>query len=333
VRPLDRLPSIKLKLGAIIVASVGVAIVVISAGVKLHIWPYFTVALAGILALVMVQLLARGMTSPLRQMADAAKAMARGDYERRVTATSRDEVGDLARAFNAMAAELGEVDRIRRDLVANVSHELRTPITALRAALENVVDGVAEPDNDMLRTMLEQVDRLGRLVSQLLDLSKLESGAVPLNRQRFAVRPLLDKAVREAKLHAPNGVLLAVDAEEHLQADADPERLHQVLSNLVENAVRHSPADGTVTVRAGSVNGHLEIEVLDDGPGVPAGEQERIFERFYRADAARARSEGGSGLGLAIAKWIVDMHGGDIKALPKAPTGCRMVVALPGSRA
>ena len=340
MRPLDFLPSIKLKLGAIIVASVAVAVLVISLGVKYDIWPYLTVALAGVLALVMVQVLARGMTSPLREMSIAAAAMARGDYARRVTATSKDEVGDLARAFNAMAAELAEVDRVRRDLVANVSHELRTPITALRAGLENLVDGVEPMDPATLRTMLDQVERLGRLVGQLLDLSKLESGVVPLNRQSFVVRPLLDQAVREARLHAPEHVRLVVDADPSLVADADPERVHQVVANIVENAVRHSPVGGTVTVAARRATGGVSIEVSDEGPGVPPGEELRIFERFYRADAARARSAGGSGLGLAIARWIVDMHGGTIEAkaasssngaAPAEARGCRMVVSLPGA--
>ncbi len=326
MRPLDRLPSIKLKLGAIIVGAVGVAVIVISLGVKLQLWPYLTVALAGILALAMVQVLARGMTSPLREMAIASKAMSRGDYGRRVTATSRDEVGELARAFNAMAAELAEVDRMRRDLIANVSHELRTPITALRAGLENLIDGVEPGDPDKLRTMLEQVERLGRLVTQLLDLSKLESGAVPLNRNVFTVKPLLDQAVREAELHAPAGVRLVVDADNAIALNGDAERIHQVVSNLVENAVRHSPPSGTVTVSAHRENGHVRIEVNDEGPGVPAGEEERIFERFYRADTARTRTDGGAGLGLAIARWIVDMHGGEIKV---EPGSSRMVVALP----
>ena len=342
MRPLDFLPSIKLKLGAIILAGLGVTVFVIALGVKLQLWPYLTVALAGALSLALVQVLARGMTSPLREMAAAAAAMARGDYERRVTATSRDEVGELARAFNAMAAELAEVDRVRRDLIANVSHELKTPITALRAGLENLVDGVAPTDPQALQTMLDQVERLGRLVAQLLDLSKLESGAVPLNRRSFTIRPLLDQAVREARLHAPDGVDLVVQADTTVLADADPERVHQVVANLLENAVRHSPRGGTVTVRAHPDNGSLHIEVSDEGPGIPPGAEERIFERFYRADAARARSDGGSGLGLAIARWIVDMHGGTIRAMPgttssdngaaSEPKGCRMVVSIPGTR-
>src|SRR5207244_8531188 len=123
-----------------------------------------------------VRFLARGVTSPLREMAEAASEMAKGNYDIRVYSLKRDEVGELARAFNQMAAELAETDRVRRDLVANVSHELRTPITALQAVLENLVDGVEDPDPQTFRTMLAQVERLGRLVTQLLDLSRLESG-------------------------------------------------------------------------------------------------------------------------------------------------------------
>jgi RNA polymerase sigma factor (sigma-70 family) len=164
------------------------------------------------------------MTSPLREMAAAASEMAKGNYERRVRSSSRDEVGELARAFNQMAADLAETDRVRRDLVANVSHELRTPITALQVLLENLVDGVAEPEPETFLTMLTQVERLGRLVKQLLDLSRLESGAVPLERTAFRVEPLLAHAVREQRLHAPEiDVSIAVDSPD-LTADGDPER-------------------------------------------------------------------------------------------------------------
>jgi signal transduction histidine kinase len=329
-RPLDRLPSLKLKLGAVILAAVGLTVVVSWAGVHLGLWPSVSGVVAGGLALLMVRFLARGMTSPLREMAEAADAMARGDYERRVTTASRDEVGQLARAFNRMAAELAETDRVRRDLVANVSHELRTPISALQAVLENLVDGVAPPDTDTLRTMLAQVERLGRLVSQLLDLSRLESGTVPLARGWFAVEPMLEHAVREARLRSPD-VRLRVDVQPGLTLFADPERLHQVVANLVENAVRHSPSGGVVTVGARAVRGGARLEVDDDGPGIPDSEADRVFERFYRADSARSSNDGGAGLGLAIARWIVDLHGGDIHSEHREPHGCRMVVVVPGA--
>jgi signal transduction histidine kinase len=330
MRPLDRLPSIKVKLGVVIVAGVAVTVVVVGGGARAGISPVISALAAGGLSMVMVQLLARGMTSPLREMVAATRAMARGDYGRRVTATSRDEVGDLARSFNAMAAELAEVDRMRRDLVANVSHELRTPITALQAGLENLVDGVEPPGPEQLRTMLRQAERLGRLVAQLLDLSRLESGALPLQRRSFEVRPVLEDAVDESRLHAPD-VEVSVVSEPGLAADGDPERVHQVLANLLENAVRHSPAGGRVEVSARAERGRIAIEVCDEGPGIPEEEANRVFERFYRADSARSSSHGGAGLGLAIARWIVDLHGGDIRAERRTPTGCRMIVLLPAA--
>ena len=329
MRPLDPLSSIKTKLGVVIVASVAVTVAVHTLGLRAGV-PLLVVGLAsGALSLVMVQLLAHGMTSPLREMASAAKTMARGDYSRRVTATSRDEVGELARAFNTMASELEQVDRMRRDLVANVSHELRTPISALQAVLENLIDGVEDPDPVTFTTMHEQVQRLGRLVGQLLDLSRLESGAVPLQRTQFRVEDLLQQAVRESKLHSHNVHLSVSVNPPDLSADGDPERVHQVVANLIENAVRHSPADGEVTVSARGSKRKVTIEVADEGPGIPANEVDRVFERFYRADAARSSTEGGTGLGLAIARWIVDLHGGEIRVESRAPSGCRMVVELP----
>jgi len=303
MRPLDPLRSIKVKLGVVIVAAVGVTVLVVTAGVKAGISLKISAPVAMLLSLAMVNFLARGMTSPLREMSEAAGAMARGDYGRRVVASSRDEVGDLARAFNAMAAELAEVDRVRRDLVANVSHELRTPITALQAMLENLVDGVEPPDPDALRTMLKQVERLGRLVTQLLDLSRLEAGTVPLQRRAFAVAEVLEQAAGESRLHAPESVAVAVRVEPELRADGDPERVHQVVTNLIENALRFSPPGGTVEISACRERGDVRIEVCDEGPGIAPSERARVFERFYRSDAARSsRNGGGAGLGLEIGR-------------------------------
>jgi signal transduction histidine kinase len=329
-RPLDPLPSIKLKLGFVIAAAVAVTVFVFWVGIKIGIWPSVSGVLAGLVAMAIVWLLSRGMTSPLREMAAAADAMARGDYSQRVTATSHDEVGHLAQAFNEMAAELAATDRVRRDLVANVSHELRTPITALQVALENLVDGVGAPDPETFRTMLAQVERLGRLVQQLLDLSRLEAGVVPLEREAFPVEPMLEHAVREQRLHEPD-VAVAMHVEPtDLLADGDPERVHQVVANLLENAVRFTPHGGTVEVRARRTDRGVTIEVLDEGPGIPEADRARVFERFERVDAARSSSDGGAGLGLAIARWIVDLHGGDIHPESREPHGTRMVVELPG---
>ena len=329
-RPLDPLPTLKLKLSVVILAAVAVTVVVFWAGVRLGMWASVSGVIAAIIALVVVFFLSRGLTSPLREMVAASEAMARGDFSQRITATSHDEIGTLARSFNQMADELAETDRQRRDLVANVSHELRTPITALQAVLENIVDGVAEPDRETMVTMLAQVERLGRLVQQLLDLSRLESGTLALDKRQFEIEPMLDLALRETRLHAGD-ISLSVEIEPRpFSIDADDERLHQVVANLVANAVRHSPPDGHVIVRAIARPDGAQLEVIDDGPGIPAEEATRVFERFYRADSARSSRDGGSGLGLAIAQWIVDLHGGEIHPEPREPHGCRMVVTLPG---
>jgi signal transduction histidine kinase len=330
MRPLDFLGSIKLKLGAVIVAAVAATVAVVSLGERVGLSPVVTGIVAAAVALVMVQLLAHGMTFPLREMVAAARAMARGDYGRRVTATSRDEVGELARAFNTMAGELAEVDRMRRDLVANVSHELRTPIGALRAKLENLVDDVEPVDRATLEAMLRQTERLANLVEQLLDLSKLESGTVPLERSSFMAARLLERVVEEWRPRAEvRDVRLETDVQPgELVLHGDEERLHQVLENLVANAVRHSPRGGRVHVRACGRNGVVRLEVADEGRGIPPNEAERVFERFYRPDQARSQGAGGSGLGLAIARWIVDLHGGTIRVEPGDPHGCTMVVEL-----
>jgi len=331
VRPLDFARSLKLKLGLVIVAAVAVTVVVVSLGDRAGLSPIVTGIAAALLALAMVQFLAHGMTFPLREMVTAARAMARGEYDRRVTATSRDEVGELARAFNSMAAGLAEVDRLRRDIVANVSHELRTPLGALRAKLENLVDDVEQADRPTLEAMLRQVERLGDLVAQLLDLSKLESGAVPLERSTFSAAALLGKVADEWRTRAEIRDIRVETLVEptSLTVDGDEERLRQVLSNLVANAVRHSPRGGRVLLQAGGGNGSVRLEVVDEGPGIPVDEAERVFERFYRSDAARSAAEGGSGLGLAIARWIVDLHGGSIRVATDQDRGCRLVVELP----
>jgi signal transduction histidine kinase len=332
VRPLDFLGSIKLKLGVVIVFAVAVTVIVDALGDRVGLSPAITGLVAGAIALVVVQVLAHGMTLPLREMVGAVRAMARGDYERRVTATSRDEVGELARAFNTMAGELAEVDRLRRDLVANASHELRTPIGALRARLENLVDGVEDADPEVLRGLLRQTERLSDLVEQLLDLSKLESGAAPLEREPVRAGELLGRVAKEwTAVAAERRVRVDVVVRPpELEVVCDERRLEQVLANLVANAVRHSPAETAVVLTAARRNGGVRYEVTDQGPGIPREEAERVFERFYRSDPGRSQNEGGSGLGLAIARWIVELHGGTIRVEDAEPHGCRMVVDLPG---
>lgn len=328
MRPLDRVGSIKLKLGIAIVVAVAVSALVSTIGFRFGVPIWLRPVIAAAIALTLVQVLARGMTSPLREMAAAARRMADGDWEQRVTDTSADEVGDLARAFNDMAREMAAVDRMRKDLVANVSHELRTPISALGARLENLVDGVDDPTPELLRAMLEQTQRLARLVDQLLDLSRLESGAVPLRHERVDARTLLESVAAEAQLHAPTR-RIRVCAPDGVELWADPDRIHQVLANLVTNALEHATGS-PVELAAEARDGSVVLSVADRGPGI--ADPDRVFERFYRTDGAHAVPGGGAGLGLAIALWIVDMHGGDIDVENIQPQGCRVLVRIPTDR-
>jgi signal transduction histidine kinase len=316
-RPLDPLRSFKAKASLL----VGTSLVAASAAYwALSDQPFrYALVTALVVAVAVTQLLAHGMTSPLREMTAAARAMARGRYDLRVRATSRDEIGELAVAFNQMSADLAAVDQHRRELVANVSHELRTPISALQAVLENVVDGVVEPDRETWETALRQTERLGRLVEELLDLARIDGGALQLERSRFAVAPFLRDAVEQAGVDAEIDVVPG-----DLVALADQARLHQVVANLLDNAVRHGPAGGRVQVRARGAADGVVLEVIDEGAGIPPQERQRVFERFTRGGSV----DGGTGLGLAIAKWAVEMHGGSIAVVGDQP-GCRIRVTLP----
>jgi signal transduction histidine kinase len=322
VRPLDAIRSIKVKLGLLVAVTVTVASVLAVVGTRAGLSPWATVPVAVLAALGVTQLLARGMTSPRREMTHAAQQMATGDYSQRVQATSRDEVGELARAFNRMAATLELVDRQRRDLVANVSHELRTPISALQAVLENLVDGVSQPGPEELRLALAQTERLGRLVNDLLDLSRVEEGVTPLRVKDLRLSDFLTEAVAQARI---DGLRYAVTVQpETLTVPADPDRLHQLLANLIDNASRHSPSGGLVQVTAAAAGSDVLVAVADEGPGIAVSDRRAVFERFTTS----AAHDSGTGLGLAISRWVAQLHGGTI-AVADSDHGCRIDVLLP----
>ena len=343
--------SIKAKLGTLVVISVFITTGLLIVALRTRTEFRFITVFSVIATLLITQFVAHGLTAPLDEMRAVARSISHGDYTRRVSgAGRRDELGDLAQTINRMADDLEAVDRHRKELVANVSHELRTPIAALRAVLENVVDGVSPADPETMRTALRQTERLGRLVETLLDLSRLDNGVVPLKARCFEVWPYLSGVLKEANLaaahrrlssgsgsHSRTDVHLVLDvAPPELTAYADAERLHQVVANLIDNAVKHSPPHGRVTVlaRRGEYAESLELEVLDEGPGIPESERHRVFERFNRGRAPSPHgpgSDGGTGLGLAIARWAVDLHGGRI-GVAESARGCRIRVTLPGLR-
>ncbi|MQS09658.1 HAMP domain-containing sensor histidine kinase [Streptomyces alkaliphilus] len=343
---MDPLRSVKAALGWLVISSVAITTVLILLAHRSSLELRIIAIIAVISSLLITQFVAQGLAAPITEVTAAARAMARGEYGRRVRVRRRDELGELARAFNRMAADLQAEDQQRRDLVANVSHELRTPIAGLRAVLENVVDGVCEPDRETMAGALRQTERLGRMVEQLLDLSRLENGVVALRPRALDVEGYLGDLLRDADVafgrgHARPDVRLELDVRPTatggrpgLIAHADPERLERVVANLVDNAIKHSPQGGTVTVRArpGRQRGGLELEVLDEGPGIPCEQREMVFERFGRGSGPGGPArDGGTGLGLAIARWAVDLHGGTI-GVAESKRGCRIRVTLPGDQ-
>ncbi|MFI6346652.1 sensor histidine kinase [Streptomyces sp. NPDC050560] len=339
--------SVKNKLSTLVVVSVFITTGLLMIAVRTETELRFITVFSVIATLLLTQFVAHSLTAPLDEMNTVARAISHGDYTRRVRgAGRRDELGDLAVTINRMADDLEQQDQQRKELVANVSHELRTPIAGLRAVLENVVDGVSAADPETMRTALKQTERLGRLVETLLDLSRLDNGVVPLKSRRFEVWPYLSGVLKEANMvasarggiatgsghHTRTDVYLRLDVHPpELTAHADPERIHQVMANLIDNAVKHSPPHGQVTVKArpGPKPDSLELEVLDEGPGIPRSQWHRVFERFNRGAAGAAVSDGGTGLGLAIARWAVDLHGGRI-GVAESRRGCRIRVSLPG---
>lgn len=326
-RPLDPFASFKVKMGLLVASAITLAAFTFWIGAS---WQFRYALLAALAtSLILTQFLAHGMTSPLRQMTAAARAMARGDYSARVRATSRDEIGQLAKAYNQMAADLGAADEYRRGLIANVSHELRTPITALHALLENIVDGIAEPDAKTMQMALSQTERLSELVTNLLDLSRLEGGAISLQPKSFRVDDFLEDAIGHVAVAGAGAHVSVRVSPSDLKAVADPARLRQVVVNLVDNALRHSPAGAPVSVLARPAPGSgLRLEVCDAGPGIPPDERGRVFQRFTRG----ATSAGGTGLGLAIARWAVELHGGSIEVMD-VDDGCRIGVTIPAPSA
>jgi len=325
-RPLDQVSSIKTKLALLVAVSVVVTALLALIGDRAGVPVWITVPVTLGAALAVTYWLARGMTAPLREMTVAAAAMAAGDYSRAVTVTGNDEVGVLARAFTTMAHDLAATDQQRRELISTVSHELRTPLAAQRAVLETLVDGVTPPSQETLSTALAQTERLSDLVEDLLDLSRLESGTSRLDLAEIEVAALLDSAVREAALAYP-GITISTQAADGMRVRADRARLTQVLANLLDNAARHSPEGGRVTVSAVSDPQRPQLwnlDVVDEGAGIDPAVADRIFERF----STGKEHSGGTGLGLAIARWICDLHGGAIAVVP-SERGARIRATLP----
>jgi signal transduction histidine kinase len=267
----------------------------------------------------------------VEQLTEAAQRMEKGDLTVRVPVESDDEIGQLAHAFNSMAGGLAQQEQLRRNMVGDVAHELRTPLTNLRGYLEAARDGLLPADAAFVDNLYEETMLLQRLVADLQDLAQAEAGQLALERRPAALDGIVEQAVAALR---PQADLRAVTLGAELPPDlplvnVDPERIGQVLRNLLSNAVVHTPPGGQVTVLARAGEGEVTVSVRDTGEGIPPEHLLYVFDRFYRADKSRARQTGGAGLGLAIVKQLVVAHGGTIRVASEPGQGSTFTFTLP----
>jgi signal transduction histidine kinase len=278
------------------------------------------VLVGGVVAVGLTLFFARGILQPVGALTLAAQRMERGDLSQRVRVSSRDEIGQLASAFNAMADGLARTDQLRRAMVTDVAHELRTPLTNLRGYLEAVRDGVAEPRREVIDSLYEEAMLLSHLVDDLQDLTLSEAGQLTLHREPISPEAVLTVAAQAVQPRADEKrISLQVEATSDLpMVEADPQRLGQILRNLLANSLTHTPDGGAIRMAASRTGDEVAIEVQDTGSGIEPQHLPNVFERFYRADPSRTRATGGTGIGLAVVKHLVEAHGGAV-AVTSAP--------------
>jgi len=288
--------------------------------------------LAGGLAAVLLTLvLSRRILAPVEALTSAVRQMTKGNLSQRVQVRSKDEIGELAQAFNTMADELARLEQLRRNLVADVAHELRTPLSNVRGYLEALRDGVMEPTTATLDLLHSEAMLLSHLVDDLQELALAEAGQLSLNLQVVDLGQLATRAVETVQPRAQaKGITLRLDVLEDLPpVRIDSQRIDQVLGNLLSNALTHTPSGGEITVTATAKGTAVEISVSDTGEGISPEHSPHVFERFYRVDKSRSRAAGGTGLGLAIAKQLVEAHGGRIGVESEAGQGTRFTFTVP----
>lgn len=290
--------------------------------------------LAVAVALVLTLVLSRRISAPIRALTVTAKKLGQRDFSQRVDFRDKSELGDLARNFNSMADDLERGEKLRRNLVADTAHELRTPLTNIRGYLEAIQDGVVKADDATIKSLYEEVTLLSRLIDDLQELALAESGELKMVRQPDDIGRLINQAVTAKQAEAADkGLSLVTELPEELPlCNIDSHRISQVLYNLLDNAVAHTPQGGSITVSARQADGWVEISVADTGEGIPAEELPNIFERFYRVDKSRARATGGHGLGLTITRRLVEAHGGKIAVQSELGKGSRFTFTVPVSR-
>ena len=287
--------------------------------------------LAVVVALILTIIFSKRISVPVNKLATSAKRLGRGDFSQKVQLRDKGELGELANAFNSMVSDLERAERLKRDLIADIAHELRSPLYNVRGYVEAIQDGVAEPDTKIVNSINEEVILLCRLVDDLRELGLAESGELKLSFHSEDVTEMVNHAVvaLQPKIEEKQISLSLYIPQRLPVVKADFQRVVQVLRNLLENAIIHTPKGKNVAITARQQDNWVEISVADNGAGIPEQDLPNIFERFYRVDKSRARATGGSGLGLTIAKYLVEAHGGKIWVQSKPGEGSCFSFTLP----
>lgn len=293
-----------------------------------------TACLIAVPAALLIYFMSRRMTGPLLRMNDAAKRLGEGDFRVRIAVESRDEVSQLAATFNGMAAQLEQLDRMRKDLIANVSHELRTPLTSVRGFVQGLMEGMIPQEQQprYLQIIHSELHRLTSLLNTMLDLSAIETGLVAIDPKPIRWSSLVHTVSESvAPRMEEKRIAFEIIEPEHviLKAYGDPERLKQVLFNLLDNAVRHTDAGGRITIRSGYENERLVVMVSDTGAGIDPSKLPYIWDRFYTDDASRHSHRERSGLGLTITKQLVELMNGSIQVESVVGEGTTFTISLP----
>lgn len=290
-------------------------------------------AIVALIGIGLAFVFSRHLSQPLSKLAVAARQMASGDFDVEIQVPTGDEMEEVGHAFNFMKDSLKANEEARHKLMADVAHELRTPLSVLRGNLESMQEGVIEPTQETIVSLHDEVLRLSRIVEDLLNLGRMESGGFPLSLQRTRLEEIILRvtSVFAAETDA-RGIHLETSIEEALpEIQADPDRIAQVLVNLLANAVHHTPDSGNISVSASRSDDNILVSVKDSGPGIAKEDLPHVFDRFYRTDRARDRATGGTGLGLAIVKGIITAHKGSIwaESEPGLGTGTAFTFSLP----
>ena len=289
---------------------------------------------AGFAGLLIVMLLTRQALAPVRNLTTAASNLGAGDLSQRVPESGSDEIGKLANTFNAMASDLELAVNQRRQLTADVAHELRTPLTNIQGYLEAIKDGVVEADEETIDTLHTQTIHLSNLIEDLRILAIADARALALNKSHGSPVAVIEDSVAHFNQRAKERTITLGVASDGVDTvvDFDETRIRQIVSNLIENALTHTPNNGSINVEISGTTERLNMLVKDSGIGISESDLPRVFDQFYRADQSRNRATGGAGLGLTIVKKLVDAHGGEISVESESGRGTTFKVVLPASR-